>query len=213
MGPPGMGPPVGFNSQGDMTPFTRFNSQGDVVPFVTNDRGDIVTFELTNPSADGSPSPFVFDAAHNRIPNVNEMYGSSINPAAAAYAAELAAARYASTEPVGGVTRAGWKEQASPAPGTTLGGPISWDSPSSPESSVRAELGAVRNRRGGDLLKALFVGIFLGWFYCLGAALVLGIAFSVVGVSVTTKNPVVLVSFIAAYVCSYIAAVARVYSN
>jgi hypothetical protein len=69
------GSPVGFNSQGDMTPFTRFNGRGDVVPFHVNARGDIVPFEILNSSPDGTPSPFTFTEYGNRIPTVGEIYG------------------------------------------------------------------------------------------------------------------------------------------
>jgi hypothetical protein len=72
MGPDGFGPPIGTNEHGDWTPFTRFNAKGDHAPFFFNPQGDVVPFEFTN-VVNGNMTPFVFDAAGNRIPNINEL--------------------------------------------------------------------------------------------------------------------------------------------
>jgi len=72
--------PVGYNSQGDMTPFTRFNSQGDPIPFYTNARGDIVPYSFLHPGPDGSPALFFFDSNNNPIPLVGDVFGRSPVP-------------------------------------------------------------------------------------------------------------------------------------
>src|SRR3954469_16972451 len=91
------GPPVGYTPTGDMTPFTQFTPQGDPVAFLTNSRGDVVPFELTQFAADGSPAPFAFDDQGNRTPGVNELFPTSqaTPPPEAIIAAQQKAADHA----------------------------------------------------------------------------------------------------------------------
>ena len=65
------GVPVGFNSMGDMTPFTRFNSQGDYVPFHTNSMGD--TTLHASYSRNGDPIAFATGPSGDAIMTTREL--------------------------------------------------------------------------------------------------------------------------------------------
>lgn len=77
---PGFGPPVQHNSKGDATPFLGFSVSGDPIPWTTNAQGDIIPYELLNPTVTGDPAPFTFDSNGNRIASVNEFFGHIRQP-------------------------------------------------------------------------------------------------------------------------------------